>query len=91
MFPLPRIVYAMANDGLLPRCLGTVHSYFHTPLLATVLAGALSALMALLFDLSQLVDMMSIGTLMAYSMVSLSVLLLRWVNLVVIPVYISIP
>ena len=39
MFPLPRIVYAMANDGLLPRCLGSVHSYFKTPLLATLLAG----------------------------------------------------
>jgi len=78
MFPLPRVVYAMANDGLLPRCLGNVHSYFHTPLLATVIAGFLSAVMALLFDLSQLVDMMSIGTLMAYTMVSLSVLLLRY-------------
>lgn len=78
MFPLPRVVYAMAKDGLLPRCLGTVHNYFHTPLLATLLAGALSAVMALLFDLSQLVDMMSIGTLMAYTMVSLSVLLLRY-------------
>jgi APA family basic amino acid/polyamine antiporter len=39
MFPLPRVIYAMANDGLLPRFLGTVHHYFHTPLIATLLSG----------------------------------------------------
>lgn len=78
MFPLPRVIYAMANDGLLPRFLGKVHDSFKTPLIATLLAGILSAFMALIFDLAQLVDMMSIGTLMAYSMVSLSVLLLRY-------------
>jgi amino acid transporter len=39
MFPLPRVVYAMANDGLLPRFLGSVHHYFQTPLTATLLSG----------------------------------------------------
>ena len=39
MFPLPRVVYAMANDGLLPRFLGSVHHYFHTPLTATIVSG----------------------------------------------------
>jgi hypothetical protein len=78
MFPLPRVLYAMASDGLVPRSLASVHATFHTPLLATLLSGLLAGIMALLFDLSQLVDMMSIGTLIAYSMVGVCVLLLRY-------------
>jgi len=78
MFPLPRVLYAMASDGVIPRGLAKVHPTFHTPLLATLLSGLLAAVMALLFDLSQLVDMMSIGTLMAYTMVGVCVLLLRY-------------
>jgi len=78
MFPLPRVLYAMASDGMVPRSLARVHSTLHTPLIATLLSGLLAAIMALLFDLSQLVDMMSIGTLLAYTMVGLCVLLLRY-------------
>ena len=78
MLPMPRVLYAMASDGVLPRQLATIHPILHTPLLATLASGLLAGLMALLFDLSQLVDMMSIGTLMAYTMVGLCVLLLRY-------------
>ena len=49
MFPLPRVVYAMANDGLLPRCLGSVHYYFKTPLQATLLAGNFNPILILPF------------------------------------------
>ena len=42
MFPLPRVIYAMANDGLLPRFLGSVHHTFQTPFIATLLSGKLS-------------------------------------------------
>lgn len=78
MFPLPRVLYAMSSDGILYKRLRAINVRTKTPLLATVLAGLLAALMALLFDLNQLIDMMSIGTLMAYTMVAVCVLVLRY-------------
>ncbi|XP_055538373.1 cationic amino acid transporter 3-like [Wyeomyia smithii] len=78
MFPLPRVLYAMSTDGVIYKKLKTVHPKTQTPVLATILAGILAATMALLFNLQQLIDMMSIGTLMAYTIVAVSVLVLRY-------------
>lgn len=42
MFPLPRIIYAMASDGLIFKFLGTVHQTFSTPVIGTITAGILT-------------------------------------------------
>ena len=80
MFPMPRVIYAMAEDGILYRKLAEVHEKTKTPIIATVVSGSLAAFLAMIFDLKELVDFMSIGTLMAYTLVAASVMILRYRN-----------
>ena len=78
MFPMPRIIYSMASDGLIFKFFGKVMPKLKTPYVATISAGLISAVLSSIFNLNELVEMISIGTLMAYSLVSLCVLILRY-------------
>ncbi|KAJ7379566.1 Cationic amino acid transporter 4 [Desmophyllum pertusum] len=74
VFSPSRIVYSMSVDGLLFRWFSHVNDKTHAPVRATITAGCLTALMAMIFDINQLVELLSIGTLLAYTMVAISVL-----------------
>uniref|UniRef100_H2Y701 Cationic amino acid transporter C-terminal domain-containing protein n=1 Tax=Ciona savignyi TaxID=51511 RepID=H2Y701_CIOSA len=84
LFPMPRVLYTMASDGLVFRFLGNVMKYTETPVIATVISGSIAAILALAVSLRDLIEMMSIGTLLAYTLVCLSVLLLRYQPVVLV-------
>ena len=73
-----RIFYAMSKDGLLPPFLSRIHATFRTPFIATFLTGLAAMIMAGLFPIGVLGEMVSIGTLFAFAMVCVSVLVLRY-------------
>ncbi|WP_153098865.1 amino acid permease [Paraburkholderia hayleyella] len=72
-----RIIFAMSRDGLLPAVLSQVHPRFATPFLTTWIVGLFFGLIGALVPLSVLAELINIGTLAAFSMVSVAVLILR--------------
>src|SRR3954452_17770350 len=77
MLAQPRIFLAMSNDGLLPRWAGTIHPRFKTPHISTMVTGVVVALAAGLTPIATLGSLVSIGTLMAFVIVSIGVIVLR--------------
>lgn len=76
-FGQTRIIFAMSRDGLLPKRLSTVHPRFHTPFFATWLVGIVFGLIAAVIPLNILAELINIGTLAAFTMVSIAVVVLR--------------
>ena len=80
MYGQTRIFFVMARDGLLPPVLSTVHPRFKTPWVITLVTGVVVALFAAFLPVGQLADYSNSGTLFAFAMVSLGVMILRFTD-----------
>ncbi len=74
---MPRIGFALARDGLLPEAFRRIHPTWGTPVLMTSLTVVAVALLAGLVPISVLAEMVSIGTLFAFVVVAIAVIVLR--------------
>jgi len=72
-----RVFYTMARDGLLPKAFAVIHPKFRTPWIGTIVLGILIAIAAAFLPISILGDLVSLGTATAFSIVCLSVIVLR--------------
>ncbi|MEU9126834.1 amino acid permease [Kitasatospora sp. NPDC048540] len=72
-----RVFFAMSRDGLLPRTFSTVHPRFGTPAKAVLMLGLVVAVLAGLIPLEELSELVNIGTLFAFIVVSIGVIVLR--------------
>jgi APA family basic amino acid/polyamine antiporter len=73
----PRIFFSMARDGLLPAWAAKIHPKFRTPYVTTILSGVFVGTFAAFANINEAVELTNIGTLFAFVLVSIGVLVLR--------------
>lgn len=73
----PRIIYAMSRDGLLPKWAHKVHPKYRTPYITTILTGVFVAFFSAFANINEVIELTNIGTLFAFLLVSLGILVLR--------------
>jgi len=73
----PRILLAMARDGLLPPFLSRVHRRFKTPHVSTILTGVFVAAVSAFASIDELVDLTNVGTLFAFVVVCVGITIMR--------------
>jgi APA family basic amino acid/polyamine antiporter len=77
IFGQTRILFTMARDGLMPKAFAAVHPKFHTPHVVTIVTGIAVALFAAMFPVDMLADISNSGTLFAFFVVAIGVMILR--------------
>jgi len=77
---ISRILYAISQDGLVPKFVSYISPRFKTPYLATIIVTIIGVIMGGLFSIDILSQMVSIGTLLAFLLVSIAVIFLRKTN-----------
>jgi APA family basic amino acid/polyamine antiporter len=73
----PRIFFTMSKDGLLPPVFSKVHPKFKTPYISTIITGSVAMIIAGILPISILGELVSIGTLLAFIIVCISIMVLR--------------
>jgi len=73
----PRIFFSMARDGLLPQSFARVHPKYRTPHVTTILTGLVVGVCAMFTSIDEMVDLTNIGTLFAFMLVCIGILILR--------------
>jgi basic amino acid/polyamine antiporter, APA family len=80
MYGQTRIFFVMSRDGLLPEALSSIHPRYNTPHVITIITGIFVAFFAAFFPVGALADISNAGTLFAFAMVSIAVMVLRYTD-----------
>jgi len=76
----PRIFFSMARDGLLPPWAAKIHPKYKTPHITTIITGVVVGVFSAFMNIDEAVELTNIGTLFAFVLVAIGVIVLRWIE-----------